>query len=257
MKISRALLAGVFVVAATTSAVQARPWAEIKENGTLIAATGGDLKPFNYFEGKKLTGFEVELTEAIAARMGVKVEWKVITFDALLAGLQRDRWDLAISSHGVTEDRAKVVDFSDNHYCGGATIVAVDPDINKVGDLAGKTVAVQTGTTFLNYLTQNKLAGSVRNFPQDRDARMAMTTRRADAWVTDKFVAMEAIKLVPEANMKMGEQLFVEPMAAAVKKGNTELLNAFNKGLADVMADGTYASISKKYFGDDIRCKSN
>lgn len=257
MKISRALLAGVFVVAATTSAVQARPWAEIKENGTLIAATGGDLKPFNYFEGKKLTGFEVELAEAIAAKMGVKVEWKVITFDALLAGLQRDRWDLAISSHGVTEERAKVVDFSDNHYCGGATIVAVDPDINKVADLAGKTVAVQTGTTFLDYITRNKLAGSVRNFPQDRDARMAMTTRRADAWVTDKFVAMEAIKLVPEARMRMGEEVFVERMAAAVKKGNTELLAAFNKGLADVMADGTYESISKKYFGNDIRCKSN
>ena len=255
MKVMRTVLAGV-VLAVAASGAQARPWADIQKSGTLIAATGGDLKPFNYFEGKKLTGFEVELTDAIAAKMGVKVEWKVLSFDSLLAGLQRDRWDLAISSHGVTEERAKVVDFSDNHYCGGATIVAKDPAISKKTDLAGKTVAVQTGTTFLSAMQQDKSIGSVRNFPQDRDARAAVVSGRADAWVTDKFVALEAIKLIPEAGLKMGEQLFVERMAAAVAKGNTELLAAFNKGLAEVMADGTYEKISKKYFDADIRCQA-
>lgn len=255
MKIMRTVLAGV-VLAVAASGAQARPWADIQKSGTLIAATGGDLKPFNYFEGKKLTGFEVELTDAIAERMGLKVEWKVLSFDSLLAGLQRDRWDLAISSHGVTEERAKVVDFSDNHYCGGATIVAKDPAISTKADLAGKTVAVQTGTTFLAAMQQDKSIGSVRNFPQDRDARAAVVSGRADAWVTDKFVALEAIKLIPEASLKMGEQLFVERMAAAVAKGNTELLAAFNKGLADVMADGTYQKISKKYFDADIRCQA-
>ena len=255
MKVMRTVLAGV-ALAVAASGAQARSWADIQKSGTLIAATGGDLKPFNYFEGKKLTGFEVELTDAIAAKMGVKVEWKVLSFDSLLAGLQRDRWDLAISSHGVTEERAKVVDFSDNHYCGGATIVAKDPAISKKTDLAGKTVAVQTGTTFLSAMQQDKSIGSVRNFPQDRDARAAVVSGRADAWVTDKFVALEAIKLIPEAGLKMGEQLFVERMAAAVAKGNTALLAAFNKGLADVMADGTYEKISKKYFDADIRCQA-
>ena len=114
MKVVRAVLAGVCVALAATG-VQARPWADIQKSGTLIAATGGDLKPFNYFEGKKLTGFEIELTEAIAQKMELKVEWKVLPFDSLLAGLQRDRWDLAISSHGITEERAKVVDFSNPH----------------------------------------------------------------------------------------------------------------------------------------------
>ena len=105
-------------------------------------------------------------------------------------------------------------------------------------------------------MQQDKSIGSVRNFPQDRDARAAVVSGRADAWVTDKFVALEAIKLIPEAGLKMGEQLFVERMAAAVAKGNTELLAAFNKGLAEVMADGTYEKISKKYFDADIRCQA-
>ena len=254
MNLLRSVLAGV-CVALAASGVQARSWADIEKSGTLIAATGGDLKPFNYFEGKQLTGFEVELTDAIAKKLGLKVEWKVLSFDSLLAGLQRDRWDLAISSHGITEERAKVVDFTNPHYCGGATIVSKDGKVAKAADLAGKTVAVQTGTTYLERLRKMDGIGSVRNFPLDRDARAATVSGRADAWVTDKFVAMEAIKLVPDSGLQQGEILFPEKMAGATSKGNTELVNAFNKGLAEVMADGTYEKLSKKYFDQDIRCK--
>ena len=137
MKVVRSVLAGV-CVALAAAGVQARPWADIQKSGTLIAATGGELKPFNYFEGKKLTGFEIELAEAIAQKMGLKVEWKVLSFDSLLAGLQRDRWDLAVSSHGITDERAKVVDFSNPHYCGGATIVSKDGKVQKAAELAGR-----------------------------------------------------------------------------------------------------------------------
>ena len=258
MKVVRSVLAGV-CVALAAAGVQARPWADIQKSGTLIAATGGELKPFNYFEGKKLTGFEIELAEAIAQKMGLKVEWKVLSFDSLLAGLQRDRWDLAVSSHGITDERAKVVDFSNPHYCGGATIVSKDGKVQKAAELAGKTVAVQTGTTYLARLNDMKKSGEVdidrvKNFPLDRDARAATVSNRADVWVTDKFVAMEAIKLLPQSGLKMGEILFPERMGAAAGKGNRELLDAFNKALADVMADGTYEKLSKKYFGQDIRC---
>ena len=205
--------------------------------------------------GEEMGYAEVELTDAIAKKLGLKVEWKVLSFDSLLAGLQRDRWDLAISSHGITEERAKVVDFTNPHYCGGATIVSKDGKVAKAADLAGKTVAVQTGTTYLERLRKMDGIGAVRNFPLDRDARAATVSGRADAWVTDKFVAMEAIKLVPDSGLKQGEILFPERMAGAMSKGNTELVNAFNKGLAEVMADGTYEKLSKKYFDQDIRCK--
>lgn len=89
----------------TAAGVQARPFDAIQKEGTLRLATEGYYAPFAHFEGKQLTGFEVELAQMMAAKMGVKYEWKTISFDALLTGLQQDRWDLVISSHGITPER--------------------------------------------------------------------------------------------------------------------------------------------------------
>ena len=191
----------------------------------------------------------------MAAQLGVKVEWKAIGFDALLAGLKQDRWDMVIASHGVTEERAKAVTFLDPHYCSGGVVVAKDPALKGAAQLAGKTVAVQTGTTYLESV--RKLAGvkDVKTFPQDTDARAAVSTGRVDAWVTDKFVAKQSLKAHPSGGLAIGDFLFVERIAPAVAKGNTALAAELNKALAAVMADGRYAAISKKWFGEDVRCR--
>jgi len=133
-----------------TVATHARPLPDIQKSGKLLAATEGAFAPFNHFEGSKLTGFEVELAEMVAKKMGLAIEWKTIGFDALLTGLGKDRWDLVIASHGITEERAKAVSFMAPHYCSGGLIVAKDPKIRTGKDLAGKVVAVQTGTTYLD-----------------------------------------------------------------------------------------------------------
>lgn len=237
------------------ASVQARPFDEIKKDGTIRIATEGAFSPFNYFQGSKLSGFEIDIAEAVAAKMGVKIEWKALGFDALLAGLRQDRWDAVIASHGITEERSKAVTFAEPHYCSGGMVVATNAAIRSAGDLAGKTVAVQTGTTYLENV--KKVAGvkEVKNFPQDSDARSALLTGRVDAWVTDRFVALNALSANPNAGMKIGDFLFVERIAAAVSKGNSSLVGEWNKGLASVMADGSYQKISTKWFNEDIRCK--
>jgi polar amino acid transport system substrate-binding protein len=252
--ISKGLMLAMAAVAVSLSA-QARPFEDIKKDGKIIIATEGQFAPFNYFQGSKLTGFEIDVAEAIAAKMGVKVEWKALSFDALLAGLRQDRWDMVIASHGITEERAKAVTFADPHYCSGGVIIAKDAGIKTAKDLNGKVVSVQTGTTYLDNV--KKLAGvkEVKNFPQDTDARAALLTGRVDAWVTDRFVAKQALDANPNAGMKMGDFLFIERIASAVAKGNTSLAGEINKALAAIQADGTYAAISKKWFGEDIRCK--
>jgi polar amino acid transport system substrate-binding protein len=78
---------------------------------------------------------------------------------------------------------------------------------------------------------------------------------RVDAWVTDRFVAKAALEADPKAGLAMGDFVFVERIAPAVKKGNTSLAQAIDKALAEIMADGTYEQLSKKYFGEDIRCR--
>ena len=234
---------------------QARPFDEVKKDGKIIIATEGQFAPFNYFQGTKLTGFEVDVAEAIAAKMGLKVEWKALGFDALLAGLRQDRWDMVIASHGITEERAKAVTFTEPHYCSGGVIVAKDAAIKSAKDLVGKVVSVQTGTTYLENV--KKLAGvkEVKNFPQDTDARGALLTGRVDAWVTDRFVAKQALDANPSGGMRMGDFVFVERIASAVAKGNSSLAGEINKALAAIQADGSYAALSKKWFNEDIRCK--
>lgn len=233
----------------------ARPIEQIKKDGKLIVATEGQFSPFNFFQGSKLTGFEVDVAEALAAKMGLKIEWKTIGFDALLTGLQQDRWDMVIASHGITEERAKAVTFGDPHYCSGGVIVAKDPAIKTAKDLAGKVIAVQVGTTYLENVKKVSGVKEVKTFPQDTQSRAALQTGKVDAWVTDKFLAKDAVAADAKYGFKIGDFLFVERIAPAVSKGNTGLVTEVNKAMAAIMADGSYAKISTKWFKEDIRCK--
>ncbi|SEU10877.1 amino acid ABC transporter substrate-binding protein, PAAT family [Stigmatella erecta] len=253
MKLLIQLVALTLCLTATVS--EARTFEEIKKDGKIIVATEGGFPPFNFYQGPTLTGFEVEVAEALAKKMGVKIEWRALAFDALLAGLRQDRWDMVIASFGITPQRSKAVSFTDPHYCSGGVVVAKDPAIRTAQDLSGKVVAVQTGTTYLESVQKLPGVKEVKNFPKDTDARSALASGRVDAWVTDKFVAKAALESSASAGLKLGDFVFVEKIAPAVKKGNTSLVEAVNKALQEIMADGTYEAISKKYLKEDIRCR--
>lgn len=250
----RAALVAAAAALFGAAAAQARTLEDIRKSGTLVIASEGKFAPFNFVEAGKLTGFEIDVADAVAAKMGLKVEWKTMGFDGLLVGLQQDRWDMVIASHGITEERAKAVTFASPHYCTGGVIISKDGAIRSAKDLTGKVVAVQTGTTY--YENAKKLpVKDVKNFPQDASARAALETGHVDAWVTDKFVGKASLAATPATTLKMGDFLFTEKIAAAVGKGNTGLATEVNKALAAMLADGTYATISKKWFNEDIRCK--
>ncbi|MEG2045450.1 MAG: ABC transporter substrate-binding protein [Comamonas sp.] len=251
------VLKAVAVAAALCGAViaQARPLEEIQKSGTIVLASEGQYAPFNFFKGKQLTGYEIDVAEAVVKKMGLKFEWKTVGFDALLTGLAQDRWDLVIASHGITEERAKAVTFTLPHYCSGGQIVSLKSDISKVGDLAGKVVAVQTGTSYLEHVKKVPGVKEVKNFPTDEAARSALGSKRVDAWVTDRFVAKEMLAKAPKAGFKTGDMLFIEQIASAVSKGNQGLADAWNKALKEAIADGTVGAISKKYFQEDVTCK--
>jgi len=233
---------------------RARGLDAIRASGTLVVASEGKFAPFNFVDGGKLAGFEIDIADGIARRMGLKVDWKTMSFDALLVGLAQDRWDLVIASHGITEERARAVTFAQPHYCTGGVIVSKDGAIRTVKDLTGKVVAVQTGTTYFDNVKKLPVK-EMKNFPQDSSARAALETGHVDAWVTDKFVARASLAATPGTTLKIGDYVFVERVAAAVSKGNAGLAAEIDKALAAMLVDGTYATISKKWFGEDIRCK--
>jgi polar amino acid transport system substrate-binding protein len=162
---------------------------------------------------------------------------------------------MVIASHGITEERAKAVTFTEPHYCSGGVIIAKDDSIKTAKDLAGKVISVQTGTTYMENVKKVASVKEMKNFPQDTDARAALVSGRVDAWVTDRFVARNSLAANPGAGMKMGDYLFIERIASAVAKGNTGLAGDISKALLAIQADGSYAAISKKWFNEDIRCK--
>ena len=214
----------LFITLVSLAAVgaQARPIDVVTKSGKLIAATEGAFTPFNYVDKGKLTGFEVELAEMVAKKMGLVIEWKTVGFDALLTGLAQDRWDVVIASHGITDERAKAVTFMAPHYCSGGMIVSKDPAVRTAKSLAGKTVGVQTGTTYLENVTRLGTAKEVKNFPSDADARSALAAGRVEAWVTDRFTVLEAFKKNPGLKLHAGDLLFTERIAAAAAKSPVE-----------------------------------
>lgn len=239
---------------ALNSAASARPLAAVLKSGKLVIATDPPYKPFFYEENGKLTGFEVELGEEVARRLGVKVEWKYNKFDTLLIGLSQDRYDLVIASHGVTAERLKAVDFSSPDYCSGGTILTGKTGPTTASALAGKRVGVAVGTTYAK-VAEGLKGASVKTFPSTSAALQALYGGNVDAILVDQFFAFETQDSPAGKALKVGDRLTTERVAFAVQKGNTFLTSAVNTQLAKMQADGTYARLSQKYFGRDVRCK--
>jgi len=171
------LLAAVPLLMLGAAPAEGRDWSVIKDSGSIVAATEGGFYPMNYFEGPRLTGFEVELAEALAKKLALKLEWRVVPFDAQLASIVQDRFDFAIASHGYTEERAKSVGFANPHYCTGGQVAAIKGGPLTVAALSGKTVGVQLATTYFD--SARKIPGSRRSRPTRRTAMHSRPSRRA------------------------------------------------------------------------------
>lgn len=235
-------------------------WSEVKAKKTIRIATEGAFAPFNYYKGKELTGFEVDLGNELAKTLGLKVKWVTMPFETLLIGLGQNRFDLVIASHGITEKRAKSVDFTNPHYCTGGIILTREGGITKASELAGKKIGAQVGSSYFEELQKLekslKPAPSVQSFPKDTDALTALMLGRVDAMVTDRFVAQSAREKHKNKNLQLGEMLFIEKVGMAAPKGDAEMVNAINGALQTLLTNGTYEKLSMKYFGQDVRCPS-
>lgn len=250
----KTLFLAMSLLAGLASPAGARDLNEIKQSGTIRIATEGATPPFNYFKDGKLMGFDVDVGNAIAAKLGLNPEWVTLPFDSLLVGLDQGRYDFVVAGHGITPEREKAVDFSNPYVCSGAAIVSKKGGPLTVADLSGKTVGVQVGTTYLEAVQKVSSVGEVKTFPKDTDALQNLLAGRTDVWVSDELTAVDAIAKNGDAGLQIGDLLYQEKYGMAFQKGNTGLRDAVNAALAKILGDGTYAGISDHYFGRDIRC---
>ena len=221
-----------------------------EQNNVYVFATDATWPPLEYIdESGNLTGFEVELVPMIGEKVGVKMEAKNIPWDTIFAGLANGQYDGVASGVSVTEDRKKTMDFSTPILEAGQVIIVKKAStVSGIDDIKGLKVGVQIGTTgdlvLDDYDVVRKQYDDIGLALQD------MLNGNIDACVCDSLIASDFVLANPNYKDKLkvaGSAFTQEDIAIAVKKGNKELLDLINKGLAELKADGSYDKLKAKW----------
>ncbi|MNS65142.1 putative amino-acid ABC transporter-binding protein precursor [compost metagenome] len=257
MKLFRTLLVAGLVQAAALSAAHAQSGLDqIKSAGVFKIGTEGTYAPFTFHDASgQLTGFDVDIGRAIAERLGVKAQFVEGKWDGLIAGLDAKRYDAVINQVGITDARRAKYDFSDPYISSAAVLIVRDDNtsIKSFADLKGKKSA-NTLTSNFGKLAQSHGAEvvAVQGFNEAIDL---LTSGRVEATVNDNLSFLDFKKQKPNAKVKIAatdKTAEFSNSGVLIRKGNPELQAAINKALADIKADGTYKTISVKYFGTDL-----
>lgn len=233
--------------------------AQIKERGSIIVAMEGTWAPWTYHdEDDNLVGYDVEVAQNIAEKLGVEVEFIEGAWDGLLAGLDAGRYDIMVNGVGVTEERAEKYNFSTPYaYNKTAVIVRGDYDeISSMEDLKGKRTA---NTITSTYASQAEAYGATVTGVDDLNQTIELLlSKRIDATLNAEVVFNDYKKEHPEADVKIATYSDqVEEIAIPIRKGDdtVTLLEAVNDALDEMAKDGTLTELSEKYFGMDISKK--
>jgi polar amino acid transport system substrate-binding protein len=227
---------------------KAKTLADYKKAGKIVMGTNAQFPPFEYYEKEQITGFDVELSQKVADKLGVKLDVQDMNFNGLLTALSSQKIDFVAAGMTVNDERKKSVDFSDGYYESSQVIIVMKDNtaIKGKADLANKKIGVQIGTTGAD--EAKKIEGATATeYNAGFAAIMDMKNGKLDAVVLDyepskNFVAQNAdIKL-------LSEYLTKEDYAIAVRKGETELQAAINGVIKDMKSNGEYDALIKKYF---------
>lgn len=227
---------------------------KVKNSGELLVGTEGTYAPFTFHdESGKLTGFDVEIAEEIASRLGVKAKFMETQWDAMFPGLDSERFDMIANQVGIKPERQEKYDFSEPYISSSAVLVtqADNNDVKSFKDIKGLKSA-QSLTS--NYGEMAKSYGAelvgVEGFIQ---AIELLNSNRVDVTINDKLTVLDFQKQKPEANIKVvAEADDAAQSGLMFRKGSETLVEAVNDALNEMIEDGTYNEISEKWFGENV-----
>jgi len=223
------------------------PWA-VHAQDVLRVVTDATFPPMEFVKDGKRTGFDIELAEALATAMGRRIEWIDVDFKGLMPALASKRADLAVSAIYVTDERKKVVDFTDPYFVGGLVVLTSrNGPIKSVKDLDGRKVSVQIGTKSVGFLKERFPKVERIEVEKNHEMFNLVEIGRADAAVTGKPAAKIFAQAKPALHV-LAEQLTTEDYGIAVRKDAPGLRDAVNAALKTVKADGTYDKLVGKWF---------
>jgi polar amino acid transport system substrate-binding protein len=210
------------------------------------------------------TGWEIEIGDALCAAMKEECTWVPIAWDGIIPALTAKKIDAIVGSMSITDERKKTINFSDKYYNTPAALIAAkNMDITSAADLAGKNIGVQVSSTHENYVNANFADSSNVKIYQDfNEHNFDLVAGRVDAVVADSLALTPFLQSSDgsafEVKMILNDDaIFGIGVGAGIRKEDTDLVAKFNAAIAQIRADGTYDTISAKYFDFDIYGGSN
>lgn len=228
----------------------------IQSSGKLIVALEGAWQPWSYHdESDTLVGYDVEVSRAIAEKLGVEPEYVESDWDSLFAGLDAGRFDIVCNGVEVTDERAKTYDFTTPYgYIHTALAVRKDnEDIKSFEDLKGKTTANSLASTYMELA--ESYGATVQGIDTLEETIQLLTAGRIDATLNADVSFYDYLNVHPDADFKLVAQTEdASHVAIPVRKGDdsASLLEAINTAIDELRADGTLKALGEKYFGQDI-----
>lgn len=255
-KLISLLLALILCLGFTAIAEEGDLLARIQSKGEIVIATEGAWAPWTYHdEDDNLVGFDVEVAQKIAEKLGVKATFVECAWDSIFAGLDAERYDIAANGIEVTDERAEKYNFTTPYgYIRTALIVRGDnEEITSFEDLDGKKTANSIASTYMT-LAESYGAEAVGVDTLDQTIEMVLYGR-ADATLNAEVSFYDYLRVHPDANIKvvaLTEE--ASHVSIPVRKGedSASLLEAINQAIAELTDSGELSEISIKYFGNDI-----
>ena len=229
--------------------------ATIQASGKLIVALEGAWQPWSYHdESDTLVGYDVEVSRAIAEKLGVEPEYVESDWDSLFAGLDAGRFDMVCNGVEVTDERALTYDFTTPYgYIHTALAVRKDNDeIKTFEDLKGKTTANSLASTYMELA--ESYGATVQGIDTLEETIQLLTAGRIDATLNANVSFYDYLNVHPDADFKLVAQTEDASHVAIpiVKSEDSSFLDALNSAIDELRADGTLKELSEKYFGQDI-----
>ena len=226
------------------------------EKGKLIMSTNAEFPPYEMKDDSgKFIGIDIEIAEAIAAKLGLELVIDDMSFDAALLAVQQGKSDIVMSGVSVTDKRKLVMDFSDSYATSTIVVIVKEGSDVTLDNMGEKMIGAQRGTTGYIYASDTPENGGygedhVIAFETDAAAIEALKNGQIDCIVIDNAPAEEHVAANPGLAILEGEWV-EEEYAIGLPKGNTALKDAVNKALAELKADGTLDAITAKYIGSN------
>ena len=246
MQFKHIIMAGAFALGAFANVAGAAEPVQVAIDPTF--------PPMEYIQDGKKTGFDIDLAAALSEKMGRPLVYTDMDFKGMIPSVISGRQDVVLSAIYITDERKKVVDFTDPYFTAGLVVMVKkgNATIAKPDDLSGKRVAVQVGTKSIAWMKEHYPAAKLVEVEKNEEMFNSLEADRADAVVTGKPAALLYAKNRGTAKV-LPEPLTREDYGIAVSKKLPQLRADINKALAAIKADGTYNKIIVRWFGDDAK----